>query len=146
MDDTGSCRGPTVGRRFEDDRGVAQYVEIKTGWIRGAVHAVPAHELSSDGDDLRAPYTRDHLEGAPTVLSMLAYAPQAQRLGRTVRVATGGAPPSPAILRRMGELGFDVTHLYGLTETFGPAMICDWRPEWDGLDADGQAVRRPVQR
>ena len=80
-----------------------------------------------------------HLEGAPTVLSMLAYAPQAQRLDRTVRVATGGAPPSPAILRRMGELGFDVTHLYGLTETFGPAMICDWRPEWDGLDADGQA-------
>jgi hypothetical protein len=50
----------------EDDRGVAQYVEIKTGWIRGAVHAVPAHELSSDGDDLRAPYTRDHLEAAPT--------------------------------------------------------------------------------
>ena len=73
------------------------------------------------------------------MLSMLAYAPQAQRLDRTVRVATGGAPPSPAILRRMGELGFDVTHLYGLTETFGPAMICDWRPEWDGLDADGQA-------
>ena len=70
---------------------------------------------------------------------MLAYAPQAQRLERTVRVATGGAPPSPAILRRMGELGFDVTHLYGLTETFGPAMICDWRPEWDELDADARA-------
>src|SRR5919107_1132025 len=80
-----------------------------------------------------------HLEGAPTVLSMLAYAPQAGRLDRTVRVATGGAPPSPAILRRMGELGFDVTHLYGLTETFGPAMLCDWRPEWDGLDTDARA-------
>jgi fatty-acyl-CoA synthase len=80
-----------------------------------------------------------HLNGAPTVLSMLAYAPEAGPLERTVRVATGGAPPSPAILRRMGELGFDVTHLYGLTETFGPAMICDWRPEWDGLDAGAQA-------
>jgi fatty-acyl-CoA synthase len=80
-----------------------------------------------------------HLNGAPTVLSMLAYAPQAQRVDREIRVATGGAPPSPAILRRMGELGFDVTHLYGLTETFGPAMICDWRPEWDGLDAGAQA-------
>ena len=78
-----------------------------------------------------------HLNGAPTVLSMLAYAPEAAPVAPTVRVATGGAPPSPAILRRMGELGFDVTHLYGLTETFGPAMICDWRPEWDGLDADG---------
>ncbi|HVW43224.1 MAG TPA: AMP-binding protein [Amycolatopsis sp.] len=79
-----------------------------------------------------------HLNGAPTVLSMLAYAPEATPVS-TVRVATGGAPPSPAILRRMGELGFDVTHLYGLTETFGPAMICDWRPEWNGLDAATQA-------
>ncbi|KAA9149841.1 AMP-binding protein [Amycolatopsis acidicola] len=80
-----------------------------------------------------------HLNGAPTVLSMLAYAPEAAPVDVPVRVATGGAPPSPAILRRMGELGFDVTHLYGLTETFGPAMICDWRPEWNGLDADAQA-------
>ncbi|GAA5161474.1 acyl--CoA ligase family protein [Pseudonocardia eucalypti] len=80
-----------------------------------------------------------HLNGAPTVLSMLAYASEARPVSPPVRVATGGAPPSPAILRRMGELGFDVTHLYGLTETFGPAMICDWRPEWDGLDAGAQA-------
>jgi len=79
-----------------------------------------------------------HLNGAPTVLSMLAYAPEAAPVS-TVRVATGGAPPSPAILRRMGELGFQVTHLYGLTETFGPAMICDWRPEWNELDPAAQA-------
>jgi fatty-acyl-CoA synthase len=63
-----------------------------------------------------------HLNGAPTVLSMLAYAPEAGPVSPTVRVATGGAPPSPAILRRMDELGFDVMHLYGLTETFGPVM------------------------
>jgi fatty-acyl-CoA synthase len=89
-----------------------------------------------------------HLNGAPTVLSMLAYAAEAGDGvpdGRVVRVATGGAPPSPAILRRMAELGFDVTHLYGLTETFGPAMICDWRPEWDALDADGQARMKARQ-
>ncbi|WP_433379065.1 AMP-binding protein [Actinoplanes sp. CA-142083] len=89
-----------------------------------------------------------HLNGAPTVLSMLAYAPEAGDGvpgGRVVRVATGGAPPSPAILRRMAELGFDVTHLYGLTETFGPAMICDWRPEWDALDVDGQARMKARQ-
>ena len=86
-----------------------------------------------------------HLEGAPTVLSMLAYAPEATPLERTVRVSTGGAPPSPAILRRMGELGFDVTHLYGLTETFGPAMICDWRPEWNGLDTEAQARMKARQ-
>jgi fatty-acyl-CoA synthase len=80
-----------------------------------------------------------HLNGAPTVLSMLAYAPDAAPLPAGVRVATGGAPPSPAILRRMEELGFDVTHLYGLTETFGPAMLCDWRPEWNGLDTEAKA-------
>ncbi|MCK2215833.1 AMP-binding protein [Actinomadura sp. ATCC 31491] len=80
-----------------------------------------------------------HLEGAPTVLSMIAYAPDAAPLERTVRVSTGGAPPSPAILRRMSGLGFDVIHLYGLTETFGPAMICDWRPEWDALTGEQQA-------
>ncbi len=61
-----------------------------------------------------------------------------------MRLATGGAPPSPAILRRMDELGFDVTHLYGLTETFGPALVCDWRPEWDA--EDGQEVARLKSR
>jgi fatty-acyl-CoA synthase len=80
-----------------------------------------------------------HLNGAPTVLSMIAYAEQAGPVDTPVRIATGGAPPSPAILRRMEEMGFEVTHLYGLTETFGPAMICDWRPEWNELDAGEQA-------
>lgn len=80
-----------------------------------------------------------HLNGAPTVLSMLAYAEEAAPLDRTVHVATGGAPPSPAILRRMHELGFEVTHLYGLTETYGPAMVCDWRPEWNELDEQVKA-------
>jgi fatty-acyl-CoA synthase len=56
-----------------------------------------------------------------------------------VRVATGGAPPTPAILQRMAELGMDVTHLYGLTETFGPAVICKWRGEWSGLAIGEQA-------
>lgn len=82
-----------------------------------------------------------HLSAAPTVLSMLAYADEAGDgvTGHTVRVTTGGAPPAPALLRRMGELGFQVTHLYGLTETYGPALLCDWRPEWDGLDAPMRA-------
>ncbi len=83
-----------------------------------------------------------HLNGAPTVLSMLAYAAEAGDGvpgNRRVKIATGGAPPSPAILRRMDDLGFEVTHLYGLTETFGPVMICDWRPEWSGFDGGAQA-------
>jgi fatty-acyl-CoA synthase len=80
-----------------------------------------------------------HFNGAPTVLVMLAWHPDAARLPRPVRVATGGSPPTPSILERMAELGMDVTHLYGLTETFGPAVICEWRGEWNGLAIADQA-------
>ena len=80
-----------------------------------------------------------HLNGAPTVLTMLAWHPDAGRLPRSIRVATGGAPPTPAILQRMAELGMDVTHLYGLTETFGPAVICEWRGEWSRMGIEEQA-------
>jgi fatty-acyl-CoA synthase len=73
--------------------------------------------------------------GAPTVLSTFGYAPEASPLtGRTLRILTGGAPPTPTILARMEELGARVTHLYGLTETFGPIIVCDWHPEWNALD------------
>jgi len=80
-----------------------------------------------------------HFNGAPTVLVMLAWDPGAAPLARPVRVATGGAPPTPAILQRMAELGMDVTHLYGLTETFGPAAICEWRGDWSRLALAEQA-------
>jgi fatty-acyl-CoA synthase len=82
-----------------------------------------------------------HLCAAPTVLASLAYDPLAAPLdGREpVWVGTGGAPPAPALLARMAELGLTVTHLYGLTETFGPIMLCDWRRDWDELPAADQA-------
>jgi len=86
-----------------------------------------------------------HLNGAPTVLTMLAWHPEAAKLARPVRVATGGAPPTPAILQRMAELGMDVTHLYGLTETFGPAAICEWRGEWSTLAIGEQALVKARQ-
>ncbi|MGH9092665.1 MAG: AMP-binding protein, partial [Acidimicrobiales bacterium] len=78
--------------------------------------------------------------GAPTVLSMVARAPEARPVDRPVRVLTGGSPPTPAIIRRMGELGISVLHLYGLTETFGPIMVNDWHPDWDGLGEERRAV------
>ena len=68
---------------------------------------------------------------APTILIMLAWHGDAQPLARTVNVATGGAPPTPALLARMAELSMNMTHLYGLTETFGPAVICEWRKAWN---------------
>ena len=81
-----------------------------------------------------------HFCAAPTVLIMIAWSEAAARgkLARTIRAATGGAPPTPAILTRMAELGIDVTHLYGLTETFGPAVICEWRDDWSKLPINEQ--------
>ena len=64
-----------------------------------------------------------HLCAAPTVLTMTAWAPEAAPLDRPVHIATGGAPPTPALLERLADLGMDVTHLYGLTETYGPSVM-----------------------
>jgi fatty-acyl-CoA synthase len=82
-----------------------------------------------------------HLAGAPTVLSMIAYAPEAAgpALAGVVRVQTGGAPPSPTLLAATAALGFEVTHLYGLTETYGPLALNDWQSQWRDLPADEQA-------
>ena len=82
-----------------------------------------------------------HFNAAPTVLTMLARheaaadgpAPEA------IAVGTGGAPPSPTLLEEMADLNIDITHLYGLTETFGPVTLCEWLPEWSGLPAAEQA-------
>ncbi|MGN6380549.1 MAG: AMP-binding protein, partial [Gaiellales bacterium] len=72
-----------------------------------------------------------HLNGAPTVLTMIGAArdPGSPARGR-IHVCTGGAPPSPTLIARLDRLGMDVTHLYGLTETFGPVMICEPQPSW----------------
>jgi fatty-acyl-CoA synthase len=88
-----------------------------------------------------------HFNAAPTVLIMLAWDTSAPptKLARSVRVGTGGAPPTPALLARMAELGMDVTHLYGLTETFGPAVICDWKPGWRALPMNEQALLKARQ-
>jgi fatty-acyl-CoA synthase len=86
-----------------------------------------------------------HLSAAPTVLTMIGEDPAAAPLARRVHVDTGGAPPSPALLERLDPLGFDVTHLYGLTETFGPIAVNVWQPEWDGLPATEAARLRARQ-
>ncbi|XP_055820948.1 butanoate--CoA ligase AAE1-like [Solanum dulcamara] len=82
-----------------------------------------------------------YLAGAPTVLNTIINAsPSVQRpLPRTVNVLTAAAPPPPQVLLKMMELGFNVTHGYGLTETYGPASVCSWKPEWNSLSPDEQA-------
>jgi len=70
------------------------------------------------------------------------HAPVEQRVSfaRTVEVATGGAAPPSRIISAMEALGFRVTHLYGLTESYGPATLCAWQDGWDGLDSDSRAA------
>jgi fatty-acyl-CoA synthase len=79
------------------------------------------------------------LNAAPTVLIDLAAHPAAHKLDRVVAIGTGGAPPSPTVLGRLGALGFDVTHLYGLTETFGPSVISEFPRDWADRPAGEQA-------
>ena len=84
-----------------------------------------------------------HLCGAPTVLLMLAEAEAARgvRFDPPIRAATGGSPPSPTLLGRMEELGIAVTHLYGLTETYGPHAYCEMQPGWERLGVADRAAR-----
>ena len=83
----------------------------------------------------------DHLCGAPIVLGMIANAREAERkpLPHTVEVMTAGAPPPAAIIEAMESSGFHVTHVYGLTETYGPASVCAWNPDWDQHPIEEQA-------
>jgi 3-(methylthio)propionyl---CoA ligase len=97
--------------------------------------------------DLIARHKVTHLCGAPIVMSTLlnATAAEKQALPHVVRFFTAAAPPPAAVLAAMKEAGFDVTHLYGLTETYGPAVVNDWRDSWDELDGAEQAALKSRQ-
>jgi len=88
-----------------------------------------------------AKYGVTHLCGAPIVLNMLVHAPDSvkRRFDRRIEVATGGAAPPSAVIEAMESMGFHVTHLYGLTESYGPATLCAWQEEWDGLDLNARS-------
>jgi 3-(methylthio)propionyl---CoA ligase len=88
-----------------------------------------------------------HLCGAPIVLNMLVHAPDAvkQRFDHVVEVATGGAAPPSAVIEAMERMGFRVTHLYGLTESYGPSTVCAWQEEWSGLALPERAARMARQ-
>ena len=82
-----------------------------------------------------------HLNAAPTVLTLLVQHSSAADgpAPQPIAVGTGGAPPSPTLLAEMAALNMDVTHLYGLTETFGPVALCEWMPDWSELPIEEQA-------
>lgn len=82
-----------------------------------------------------------HMCGAPIVLNMLAHAPAEARVEfpQRVEVMTGGAAPPTAVIEAMEGMGFRVTHAYGLTESYGPATLCEWQPGWPELPLDERA-------
>jgi fatty-acyl-CoA synthase len=85
--------------------------------------------------------------GAPIVMSTILNAPSEEKraLSRIVEFFTAAAPPPEAVLGAMAEQGFNVTHLYGLTETYGPSTVNDWKQEWDALDGPARAKKKARQ-
>ncbi len=96
---------------------------------------------------LMADHGVTHLCGAPIVMSILLNASAAEKrpLSQRVEFFTAAAPPPEAVLAAMKANGFNVTHLYGLTETYGPAAVNEWHRDWDKLDASEQAARKARQ-
>ena len=97
--------------------------------------------------DAIADYKVTHLCGAPIVMSVLLNADASEKrpLPHIVEFFTAAAPPPEAVLASMKGAGFNVTHLYGLTECYGPAVVNDWHQEWDTLPLAEQAAKKARQ-
>ena len=94
--------------------------------------------------DAIADHKVTHLSGAPTVMSALIHATPEERrsFAHKVDFVHAAAPPPEAILLGMEEAGFALTHVYGLTETYGPATVNEWKNAWDGLDKSSHGAKR----
>src|SRR5438132_4510582 len=97
--------------------------------------------------DAIASHQVTHLCGAPIVMATLLNASTEEKkpLPHVVEFFTAAAPPPEAVLAAMKAAGFNVTHLYGLTETYGPAAVNEWQSAWDSLSAAEQAAKKARQ-
>jgi fatty-acyl-CoA synthase len=97
--------------------------------------------------DAIADYKVTHLCGAPIVMSTLLNAPDADKrtISHRVEFITAAAPPPESVLAAMAGAGFNVTHVYGLTETYGPAVVNEWHADWNALAPTDQAARKSRQ-
>ena len=96
---------------------------------------------------LLASHSVTHMAAAPVVLSMLIHAPAKvkQTLSNKVQIATGGAAPPSKVIDDMEQMGFEVTHLYGLTESYGPSLICEMQNDWVDMPLAGRAQKMARQ-
>lgn len=88
-----------------------------------------------------------YINGAPIVLGLILNAKEEEKrtFSHTVNVMTAAAPPPASVLAGMAKQGFQVTHVYGLTETYGPSVVCAWKDEWDALDMEEQSRMKARQ-
>lgn len=119
-----------------------------TGWALAAAGGTQVCLRDVRGDviwDLIDRHTVTHLNGAPTVMSTVINAEQAHSLDRAVTATMAGAAPSPTLIWQMEALNFEIVHVYGLTETYGPYTVCEWQDSWDSLDDKSRARLRARQ-
>ena len=119
------------------------------GWCYPWTQALLAGEVvcirKIDGDDilrLISEYRVDYMGGAPIVLSTVIAAANGQKLPHKVKLVTAAAPPPPSTLQAAEAMGFEVMHVYGLTETYGHTTMCAWKSDlWDSLPSDERAEK-----
>src|SRR5215469_13803325 len=113
----------------------------------GGTHVCLRYVRAAPIFDAIATHKVTHLCGAPIVMSTLLNAPANEKrpLPHTVEFVTAAAPPPEAVLAAMDSAGYNVTHVYGLTEVYGPAVVNDWHTAWDRLPGPEQAAKKARQ-
>ena len=118
-----------------------------TGWAAMAVSATQIALRAVRGPEMWRLIGEEnvtHMCGAPAVLTTLVDDDNKRRV-KNLRIVTAGAPPSPTIITRCENLGVEVTHVYGLTESYGPYTVCEPQPEWSDMTVRRRAVLKARQ-